>query len=238
MDDFLFKLQQLIAKNRIEEVIKILLDTFQKCESQQPGSKDEIRGLRNQVVLLSARYNETKDKINSGIIDPVHAGTAKNQQISAFLNIIGKLPDHKELSKYVNGLEEEEAWKEAVRKNDIETYRVFFMKYPHGKYKEETRRIISEMETIEKAKAAEIKQKATEEKERRLEEEEKRKIKSQEEKAKSKEDAEEKVRVAKAELEKLEQQKKEILLQKQKAKKDLAAIKGKQIEKRNHPTFL
>ncbi|MFT4665943.1 MAG: hypothetical protein ACI8YQ_000601 [Polaribacter sp.] len=230
MDDFLFELQQLVAKNKIEGVIKILLTTFQKCESQRPESKDEIRGLRNQVVLLSARYNETNDKINSGIIDPVHAGTAKNQLISAFLNIIGKLPEHKELSNYINGLEEEEAWKEAVRKNGIESYRVFFTKYPHGKYKEETQRIISEMETIEKTKEAEIKQKAAEEKERRLTEERKYERENQSQKEKIKDDTEEKVKNAKVELERLRGQKREILNEKQKAKEDLAKIKEKQEE--------
>ncbi len=227
MDDFLFKLQQLIAKNRIEEVIKILLNTFQKCESQQLDSKDEIRALRNQVVLLSARYNETKEKINSGVIDPVHAGTAKNQQISAFLNIIGKLPEYKELSKYVNGLEEEEAWKEAVRKNDIETYRIFFTKYPQGKYKEETRRIIGEMEAIERTKEAAIKEKAAAEKKRRLEREEKDKAAMKLQKERAENDAEEKVKRAKKELEELEIQKREILNEKQKAKDDLAKMKKK-----------
>lgn len=230
MDDFLFKLQQLIAKNRIEEVIKILLSSFQKCESGNPEAKSEIQGLRNQVVMLSARYTETNDKINNGMIDPVHAGTAKNQLISAFLNTISKLPDYKLFTEYINGLEEEEAWKEAVQKNSIEGYRLFFTTYPHGKYKEETKRIIQEMEAIENRKEAEIKQKAAEEKTRRIQEEEKQKAAEQKKKEEGRQQADYKVKKAKAELEELDNKRKEVLAKKLKAKEELAALDRKKQE--------
>ena len=179
MDDFLFQLQELIARNKIQQVIKTLLETFQKCESKNPASKDEMRDLRNQVVLLSARYNDTTDKINIGTISPLLADTAKNQLLSAFLNITGKLPDYPEFSNYINGLEEEEAWDAAVKANNIETYRIFFTQHPNGKYKEETQRVISELETIQKEKETEIKQKAEAEKARRVNEEKKQKAETQ-----------------------------------------------------------
>ena len=171
MDEFQFELQDLIARNKIDKVIKRLLSVLQKCEKSLPDSKEEMREMRNQVVMLSARYTETTDKINRGIISPIHADTAKNQLISAFLNVINKLPDSTHLMDYLNGVEEEEAWKVAAKANTIDAYRVFFSKYPHGKYQEETQRIISELESIQREKEKEIKQKAEEEKDRIIREE-------------------------------------------------------------------
>ena len=100
MDDFLFQLQELIARNKIQQAIHSLLESFQKCESKNPAAKSETRDLRNQVVLLSARYTETTEKINKGIISPIHADTSKNQLLSAFLNVINSLSDYKEFSKH------------------------------------------------------------------------------------------------------------------------------------------
>lgn len=196
MDEFIFRLQDLISKNKIQQVIKILLETFQKCETKHPLAKEEVRDLRNQVVLLSARYNDTTDKINSGIINPLLADTAKNQLLSSFLNIASKLRDYPEFTNYINGLEEEEAWEAAVKANNIETYRVFFNQYPNGKYKQETQKVISELEAIQKAKEKEIKQKAEEEKARRVREE-----KRQKEEAQLKKEASQKAEEEKAQQE-------------------------------------
>jgi len=179
MDEFQLQLQGLIAQNKIPQVIKILLETLQKCESKNPTSKDTVNDLRNQVVILSARYNSNNDKILKGIIDPIHAGTAKNQVISSFLNLISQLPNSTEYSNYINHREEEDAWDNALKANTIAGYKAFFTQYPNGKYKDETQRIISELESIQKEKENEIKQKAEEEKARRTKEQQELKAQEQ-----------------------------------------------------------
>ena len=46
------------------------------------------------------------------------------------------------LEAYFNERTEEKAWAIASAANDIEAYQEYFQKYPNGKYKEETQRLI------------------------------------------------------------------------------------------------
>ncbi len=211
MDEFQLHLQGLIAKNKIPQVIKILLETLQKCQSKNPKSREDVAGIRNQVVILSARYNTNNEKILKGIMDPIHADTAKNQVISSFLNLISHLPESTEFAEYINHREEEEAWDKTLEANTIEAYKIFFTQYPNGKYKDETQRVIGDLENIQKEKENEIKQIAEEEKARRVKEEQEIKEREQ----------------ASNELKDIKKEKEALLAKKEKAQEELDLIERK-----------
>ncbi len=259
MDEFQLQLQELIAKNKIPQVIKILLETLQKCQSKNPESRSAIAGLRNQVVLLSSRYNDNNEKVLKGIMDPILANTAKNQLISSFLDLISHLPDHTEFANYINHREEEEAWEKALEANTIEDYKTFFTQYPNGKYKDETQRVIKELKKIQSEKEKEIKQKAEEEKERRFIKEQQeikereqasnellRKEKEQVKITNNKNTTSEEIKKAQQELDEIKKEKAALLAKKKQTMADLqkveeqrkaAAIRQKPVDpKKKEPT--
>lgn len=165
MNDYINKLNELVALNRIEQLIKLLLETINEYSVRSPEKIHEITELKSQIILLSARYNDTSEKINSGVIDSNHAQTAKNQVLSAFISLINNLHTYESLKEYLKDIEEQKLWEIAVSANTIVAYKTFFEKYPEGKYKEETQRLITQLEEINKKNENEIKRKAQEEKE-------------------------------------------------------------------------
>jgi len=63
--------------------------------------------------------------------------------------------------------EEDEDWFDAQKKNNIETYHAYFNKYPNGKYKADTIKLIGELEDVKQKQESEMKRLAQLEKERR-----------------------------------------------------------------------
>jgi hypothetical protein len=81
---------------------------------------------------------------------------------------LNQLPSsYPDLNKYLEEKNEDDEWKEAQVKNRIEAYQVYFSKYPNGKYKEATIKLIGELEEVKRKQDEEIKRLAMLEKERR-----------------------------------------------------------------------
>jgi hypothetical protein len=165
---FTEKIEKLLASNQLKEVI----DEFLKFLSEVPQTNKEARTdanqLRGQIIILSGRFTELIKKINTDITD---SNTINHEQaglLNSFINILNQLPsNYSELYNYMEEKNEEDEWKDSQKKNTIEAYQQYFSKYPNGKYKAATIKLITELEEVKLKQDSEIKRLASMEKERR-----------------------------------------------------------------------
>ena len=88
--------------------------------------------------------------------------------LKSFIQILNQLPtSFPDLHAYIEEKNEENDWQEAQKKNNIEGYKFYFEKYPNGKYKSDTLKLIAELEDLKAKQEIEIKRLALMEKERR-----------------------------------------------------------------------
>jgi len=165
---FTERIEKLLGANHIKEVI----DEFLKFLNDVPQSGKDARAdanqLRGQIIVLSGRFTELNTKVNTNTIDPAMANQEKSMLINSFIQILNQLPsNYPDLNKYLEEKNEDDEWKDAQEKNRIESYQVYFSKYPNGKYKEATIKLIGELEDVKRKQNEEIKRLAMLEKERR-----------------------------------------------------------------------
>jgi hypothetical protein len=165
---FTERIEKLLGANHIKEVI----DEFLKFLGEVPQSNREARAdanqLRGQIIVLSGRFTELNTKVNTNTIDQASANQEKSMIINSFIQILNQLPsNHPDLYRYLDEKNEDDEWKDAQNKNKIEAYQVYFSKYPNGKYKEATIKLIGELEEVKRKQDEEIKRLAMLEKERR-----------------------------------------------------------------------
>lgn len=165
---FTEKIEKLLAANHIQEVI----DEFFKFLSEVPQSKKDARSdanqLRGQIIVLSGRFTELSSKINTNTVNADAANQEKAALINSFIHIMNQLPsNYPDLNNYVEEKNEDDEWNDAQKKNSIEAYQAYFYKYPNGKYKADTIKLIAELEEVKQKQDNEIKRLALLEKERR-----------------------------------------------------------------------
>ena len=165
---FTERIEKLLGANHIKEVI----DEFLKFLNDVPQSSKDARAdanqLRGQIIVLSGRFTELNSKVNTNTIDQGAANQEKSMLINSFIQILNQLPSsYPDLNKYLDEKNEDDEWKAAQEENKIEAYQVYFSKYPNGKYKAATIKLIAELEDVKLKQDQEIKRLALLEKERR-----------------------------------------------------------------------
>lgn len=171
MSKFTNELRNLVASNRLDEMIRRLMESLAECESVVGKGNLAVKEIRNKVIQYSARLNNIKSREAKQIISHDEAEISLGRILNSLLELIDDFPKYPVYLNYLENAEEDEAWNEAKRRNEIGAYQHFFEKYPDGKYKNETRKVIAELKEIDRKSHADIQQKAQEEKDRREREE-------------------------------------------------------------------
>jgi hypothetical protein len=165
---FTERIEKLLAANHIKEVIDEFLKFLGEVPQSDRDARNDANHLRGQVIILSGQFTDLNTKMNSGTIDPTLANREKSTITNSFIQILNQLPSsYPDLSNYITEKNEDDEWKEAQRKNTIEEYQDYFSKYPNGRYKAETIKLITELEEVKQKQDTEIKRLAALEKERR-----------------------------------------------------------------------
>lgn len=165
---FTEKIEKLLAANHIKEVIDEFLKFLNEVPQSQSEAKSDAGELRGQIIVLSGRFTDLNSKVNTNTVTPEGANQERATIIKSFIQILNQLPSsYPDLNTYLEQKNEEDDWKDAQNKNTIEAYHVYFNKYPNGKYKADTIKLIGELEDVKQKQDSEIKRLALLEKERR-----------------------------------------------------------------------
>ena len=165
---FTEKIEKLLASNHIKDVIDEFLKFLNEVPQTNRDARNDANQLRGQIIILSGRYTDLNNKINTNTIDSADANQEKASLINSFIQILNQLPSgYPDLNICLEEKNEEEEWKDCQRKNTIEAYQFYFSRYPNGKYKADTIKLIGELEEVKLKQDVEIKRLAMLEKERR-----------------------------------------------------------------------
>ena len=165
---FTEKIEKLLGSNHIKEVIEEFLKFLNEVPQSDKDARNDANQLRGQVIILSGRFTDLNNRMNTNTIDQASASQEKAVLINSFVQILNQLPSsYPDLNNYVAERNEDDEWNEAQRKNTIEEYQDYFSKYPNGKYKAATIKLIAELEEVKSKQDLEIKRLAALEKERR-----------------------------------------------------------------------
>jgi Effector-associated domain 11 len=165
---FIEKIEKLLASNQLREVIEEFLKFLNEVPQSKTDAKSDARQLRGQIIVLSGRFTELNSKINTNTMDSGAANQEKSALINSFIQILNQMPsNYPDLNTFMEEKNEEDEWKDAQQKNTIEEYQDYFNKYPNGKYKADTIKLITELEEVKNKQDSEIKRLALLEKERR-----------------------------------------------------------------------
>ena len=165
---FTEKIEKLLSSNHIKEVIEEFLKFLSEVPQSDKDARNDANQLRGQVIILSGRFTDLNNRMNTNTIDQASANQEKAVLINSFVQILNQLPSsYPDLNNYMAERNEDDEWREAQRKNNIEEYQEYFSKYPNGKYKAATIKLIGELEEVKSKQDMEIKRLAALEKERR-----------------------------------------------------------------------
>jgi len=174
MRTYIQNLEHLISINRLEQAIETLLKSLSDYQPADAQAKTNARELRNYIIGLSQRLHSAKEQSKKGISEQEEVQRERRTVSNNLLNTIYDLDIYPAFKKYINEQEEEKAWREVSRKNTIAAYQEYFERFPNGKYRAETHRIITELQEVEQKRSAEMKRIAEQEKRRRNRQEENR----------------------------------------------------------------
>jgi hypothetical protein len=165
---FTERIEKLLASNHLQEVIDEFFKFLNEVPQSNTEAKNDGRQLRGQIIVLSGRFTELNTKINTNTMDSGAANQEKSALINSFIQILNQMPStYPDLNNYMEEKNEEDEWKDTQKENTIEGYQDYFNKYPNGKYKADTIKLITELEEVKNKQDNEIKRLALLEKERR-----------------------------------------------------------------------
>lgn len=168
---FTERIEKLLGTNQIKEVIDEFLKFLGDVPHHEKDARNDANQIRSQVIILSGRYTDLHTKINTNTIDQASANQEKSSLINSFLQILNQIPsNYPDLNSYMEEKNEDDEWEVAQEKNSIEAYQDYFSKYPNGKYKAATIKLIGELQDVKQKQDEEIKRLAKLEKERRASE--------------------------------------------------------------------
>jgi len=167
MRTYIQNLEHLISINRLEQAIEILLKSLSDYTPTDAQARTNAKELRNYIVGLSQRLHSANDQSKRGISEEEEVQRERRTVSNNLLNTIYDIDVYPDFKRYINEQEEEKAWREVSRKNTIAAYQEYFDRFPNGKYRAETHRIITELQEVEQKRSAEMKRIAEQEKRRR-----------------------------------------------------------------------
>jgi len=165
---FVERIEKLLINNQMKDVIEEFLEFLSGVPQSNRDARNDANQLRGQIIVLSGRFTDLTNKINTNTLSADTASQERNSLTNSFVQILNQLSsNYPDLNKYVEEKDEDEDWFDAQKKNNIETYHAYFNKYPNGKYKADTIKLISELEEVKQKQESEMKRLAMLEKERR-----------------------------------------------------------------------
>ena len=165
---FTEKIEKLLASNHVKEVIDEFLKFLNEVPQSKSDAKSDAGELRGQIIVLSGRFTDLNSKINTNTVSPDAANQEKATIIQSFIKILNQLPSsYPDLNTFMEEKNEDDDWNDAQHKNTIDAYQIYFNKYPNGKYKADTLKLIADLEDVKQKQDNEIKRLALLEKERR-----------------------------------------------------------------------
>ncbi|MEL6251082.1 MAG: hypothetical protein AAFR87_03635 [Bacteroidota bacterium] len=168
MDAYTLELKKLLANNEVKEVMNSLIETLDEAAKYSSELKEEITPLQGKIIVFSGNLSRIISERDQDLIDYDDFSTRMARVNKSLVDTLNSLEEeYPLLEAYFNERTEEKAWAIASAANDIESYQDYFQKYPNGKYKEETQRLIRELQAIEAKRKAEFRKKAEAEKKRR-----------------------------------------------------------------------
>ena len=168
MDAYTLELKKLLANNEVKEVMNSLIETLDEAAKYSSELKEEITPLQGKIIVFSGNLSRIISDRDQDLIDYDDFSTRMARVNKSLVDTLNSLEEeYPLLETYFNERTEEKAWAIASAANNIEAYQEYFQKYPNGKYKEETQRLIRELQAIEAKRQAEFRKKAEAEKKRR-----------------------------------------------------------------------
>lgn len=168
MDAYTLELKKLLADHQAPQVMKSLIETLEVASKSSSTLKFEIEPLQSEMIMLSSRLTRINRERSQNLIDQTNFGIELARIEKSILGTLNGLDEnYPGLEAYFLEREEDAAWATASASNDIETYQAFFNKYPNGKYREETQRLIEELKTLEVQKNVAFRKTAEAERKRR-----------------------------------------------------------------------
>jgi hypothetical protein len=165
---FTERIEKLLAANQIRDVIDEFLEFLNGVPQSNREAKADASQVKTQIIILSGRYSDLNSKMTTNTMDSGAAIQEKSALINSLIQILSQMPsNHPNLNAYLEEKNEEDEWKEAQKKNTILEYQDYFNKYPNGKYKADTIRLITELEDVKNKQELEMKRLAALERERR-----------------------------------------------------------------------
>ncbi len=161
------QLEHWVSTNQFERAIRSLRDALTDFRADVPTASEEVKDLRMEIIGLSSRYHDLKDRERNGRDDPKVLQVERRAVTNALLTHIGELPQYREFAAYLDNREEEQAWVRATEQNSISAYQEYFNQYPEGKYVSETAELIEQLKKIQADQARRMKDAAAQERRRR-----------------------------------------------------------------------
>jgi hypothetical protein len=160
-------LERMISLNRLDDAVDTFLAAIADFQPEEDAGRMEARQIRNQVITLSQRLHQATDNHKAGLTTEDDLSRERLSISTGLLDVIQDLWRYPKFSEHIREMEDEEAWRNASKKNTISAYQAYFNEFPNGKYKDQTRELILELQEVERRRAAEMKRIAEEEKQRR-----------------------------------------------------------------------
>jgi hypothetical protein len=115
------KLEELIAENRIKELIKFLLEKTKYYLSDNVD--DYVSKIKREIILISSQWHEMQGAKRVDIVEPADANIKMAKIAKALIEIIDHLPDevlkYEKVTKDVTGDERKKTSKVNIEDNGI-----------------------------------------------------------------------------------------------------------------------
>lgn len=160
MNKIVIDLQTEIARGNLKKTLDDLFQLLAECKNEVEPSKEEVRTIRSNLLMLSGTFFDITNKFGQGVLAIQDYDLMKNRVRMSLIQLLDRIEEYEYFFNFLEDKEEEEEWEKATTINTISSYEAYFKKYPKGKYVEETEKIIYDLN-------AELRRKANEEKERR-----------------------------------------------------------------------
>ena len=181
--NFSERITQKLESNKIQEALSEFQKFLADCPPSNTDAKADANQLRSQIIVLSQRYNSLRGEKNTNTVTDERADIEEATLTKSIVDILNQIPiNYTALNTYMEDTDEDDAWHEAENRNKIEAYNAYFRKYPNGKYKADTEKIIAKMESVRQKQDEDIKKLAQLEKEKRDRDKEKMEAEEEEKK--------------------------------------------------------
>ena len=156
MIDYLEKLDRYIAADKFEIAFEDFLEMLLETRKRAPQTEDDIKEIKNRVIILSGKFHNFNKRDKLGIIELSQATVIRNQIAYEFTELLSELNKYTEFYSYLIEQDEENCWLSAVNFNTLNATEEYIERYPEGKYKAAAKHLLYELTKIKELEKKEI----------------------------------------------------------------------------------